>query len=323
MSETLVSVRDLEVAFEQKRLLPWRPAERTLALRGVSFDIHRREVLGLVGESGSGKTTLSRALLRLVPAVGGSVRFDGEEVLALRPDAVKALRRRAQVIFQDPSTSLNPRLTAGQTVAEALAIQQVCPRHERPARVERLFAEVGLPGGSAGRYPHQLSGGQRQRVGIARALAVEPEFLIADEPVSALDMSVQAQILNLLMQQQQRRALTVLFIGHDLSVIRHVCDRVVVLYRGEVMEIAPVETLFRQPAHPYTRMLLEASPVTHPALRRPNHAGPATQAAAQDMQGCRFAPRCRLRIAACVENRPALRDIGPDHRASCIRIGSQ
>ena len=269
MTEVILQVRDLEVTFPGESLLPWRRPPTFHAVRHASFDVGRREIVGLVGESGSGKTTLSRALLRLQPISSGSIDFDGLDLMTLDKAGMARLRRRMQVIFQDPYTSLNPRMTAGRNVAEGMLLQRVCNRGEAVDRAVALLRLVGLPADAARQYPHEFSGGQRQRIGIARALAVEPEFLIADEPVSALDMSIQAQILNLLLEQQEQRGLSVLFIGHDLSVIRQVCDRVIVMCRGSIVEIAPTEALFNQPMHPYTQSLLKAVPVAHPALRRP------------------------------------------------------
>ena len=263
----ILSVRGLSVAFPVRGGLPWRRQPPIEAVRRASFDVGRGEVGGLVGESGSGKTTVSRALLRLVPAASGSVTFDGLDVLQLDRAGLRRLRRRLQLIFQDPYTSLNPRLTAGANVAEGMHIQGTCVRRDIPDRVRALLRQVELPSDAARRYPHELCGGQRQRLVIARALAVEPEFLIADEPVSALDMSIQAQILNLLVEQQRRRGLTILFIGHDLSVIRQICDRVIVMYRGDIVEIAPAGALFDRPAHAYTRALLLAAPARHPSQR--------------------------------------------------------
>ncbi len=315
----LLAVRHLSVAFEQPRFPPWRAPTRNVVVRDVSLDVRRREILGLIGESGSGKTTLSRAILRLLPAQTGSVWLDGTDVLGARAEALMALRRRMQMIFQDPYTSLNPRMTAGQIVAEGLLLQHVCSGREARARAAEILAEVGLPADSASRYPHEFSGGQRQRIGIARALAGGPEFLIADEPVAALDMSIQAHILNLLLEQQERRAFAMLFVGHDLSVIRHLCDRAVVLYRGEVMETAAVASLFDAPAHPYTRALLAAAPVSHPSLRRDRAPQPA--AAPSAGAGCRYAERCPMRVTACDETPPGLYRLAEGHLVRCIRVG--
>ncbi len=299
----------------------WRRAPAIRVVDDVCLSIGRREIVGLVGESGSGKTTLSRALLRLLPASAGSVRFDGIDVLALPPRRLAALRRRMQLIFQDPYTSLNPRMTASQNIAEGLVLQGIRSPRQLDARVAGLLAQVGLPARSAARFPHEFSGGQRQRIGIARALAVEPDLIIADEPVSALDMSIQAQILNLLLEQQERRGLSMLFIGHDLSVIRHVSDRVVVMYLGRIMEVAPTAALFRRPAHPYTQALLDATPAARPGLRdtRAVLRGEVPAAATTPAEGCPFSARCPHVLAECLRIRPALRPRGDGQSSACIR----
>lgn len=316
----VLDVADLCVSFAQPARLPWRRPIAVPVVRDVSFAIRPNEIMGLVGESGSGKTTLSRALLRLLPATSGTVRFQGIDLLELPAAELRRLRSRMQVIFQDPYTSLNPRMTAADNIGEGIRLQLLCDRNEIPSRVAAVLAQVGLPADAGSRFPHEFSGGQRQRIGIARALAVEPTFLIADEPVSALDMSIQAQILNLLMEQQERRNLSMLFIGHDLSVIRHICDRVIVMYMGRIVETGPAATLFRHPAHPYTQALVDAAPVSHPAMRRPE---PPPMAEPVDQQlrprGCPFVPRCVHRINACDDAPPMLRGIGLDHDVACIR----
>ena len=267
MSEQLLEVSHLSVHFAARRGWVRRAAPPLRAVQDVSFSVAPREIVGLVGESGSGKSTLARAILRLTAATSGSVRFDGTELLGLEGGALKETRRGMQVIFQDPYASLNPRMTAGQNIAEGLKLQngRTGPSH---AAVAELLQQVGLPRDAANRYPHAFSGGQRQRIGIARALAVKPRLIIADEPVSALDMSVQAQILNLLLDQQEQRGLALLFIGHDLSVIRHFCDRVLVLFLGKIVESGTTEDVFCNPQHPYTRALIAAAPAAHPARRR-------------------------------------------------------
>ncbi|NPD68949.1 ATP-binding cassette domain-containing protein [Lichenicola cladoniae] len=321
MKESLVlDVADLCVSYAQSARLPWKRPITVPVVSEVSFAIRPNEIMGLVGESGSGKTTLSRALLRLLPATSGSVRFQGIDLLALPAAKLRQVRARMQVIFQDPYTSLNPRMTAADNIAEGIRLQHTCDRREIPSRVAAVLAQVGLPLDAGSRYPHEFSGGQRQRIGIARALVVEPTFLIADEPVSALDMSIQAQILNLLMEQQERRNLSMLFIGHDLSVIRHICDRVIVMYLGRIVEAGPAATLFRHPAHPYTQALVDAAPVSHPAMRRPK---PLSVLEPVDRplksQGCPFSPRCVHRIQECDDTPPLLRRVGRDHDVACIR----
>ncbi|NPD70140.1 ABC transporter ATP-binding protein (plasmid) [Lichenicola cladoniae] len=316
----VLDVIDLSVAFAQARRLPWQRPTAVPVVRNVSFTIRRNEIIGLVGESGSGKTTLSRALLRLLPATSGTVRFDGIDLLTLPAADLRRLRGRMQVIFQDPYTSLNPRMTAADNIAEGISLQRLCDRRDIRARVAAVLDQVGLAPDAGSRFPHEFSGGQRQRIGIARALAVEPELLIADEPVSALDMSIQAQILNLLMEQQERRSLAMLFIGHDLSVIRHICDRVLVMYRGRIVETAPVAALFHHPAHPYTQALLDAAPVSHPSMRHRKRASLAEPVNFRSRPiGCPFAARCLHRIDACDDALPPLRTIGHDHQVACIR----
>jgi len=290
------------------------------AVDGVSFSIPAGKTLALVGETGSGKTTIGRTLLRLVEPTEGRFTFDGIDVFGLKSGPLRALRRRMQVIFQDPSGSLNPRMTAGQAIEEPLIIHRLASRAERPARVTELLGEVGLDASFAGRYPHELSGGQRQRVGIARALSVRPEFLICDEPVTALDVSVQAQVLNLLRDLQRAHGLTYLFIAHDLAVVRNVADEVAVMYAGQIVERAPVDRLYSAPRHPYTRALLSAVPVPDPKAphdrivlsgEMPSPTSPPT--------GCRFHPRCPhpLKDGNCSTEIPALRDFGAGQLAAC------
>jgi oligopeptide/dipeptide ABC transporter ATP-binding protein len=299
----------------------WRRSGPPLkAVDDVSFSVAPREILGLVGESGSGKSTLARAILRLLEVTSGSVRFDGIELLGLDAVALKRVRQRMQVIFQDPYASLNPRMTAGDNIAEGLLLQGGMARGPRAAAVAELLRQVGLPPAAAQRYPREFSGGQRQRIGIARALAVQPTLIVADEPVSALDMSIQAQILNLLLDQQEQRGLALLFIGHDLSVIRHFCDRIMVMYLGRIVEIGPTEAVFSNAGHPYTRALIDAAPVTHPARRKEREvlAGdPPSPLAAP--AGCAFHGRCRYAIAACRQVIPPLRQLADGHAAACIR----
>jgi oligopeptide/dipeptide ABC transporter ATP-binding protein len=319
LSEALLEVSNLSVHFAARRAWFHRPAPPLRAVQEVSFSIAPREIVGLVGESGSGKSTLARALLRLIEATSGSVRFAGSELLDLKGRALASMRRGMQVIFQDPYASLNPRMTAGQNIAEGLRLQ----RHDAQssaAIVADLLHQVGLPRAAAHRYPHEFSGGQRQRIGIARALAVQPQLVIADEPVSALDMSVQAQILNLLLDEQEQRGLALLFIGHDLSVIRHFCDRVLVLYLGRIVETGTTEDVFANARHPYTRALIAAAPVTHPARRRVREAlagdPPSPTSAAA---GCAFRSRCRYAVAACAAQTPRLREVASQHSVACIR----
>ncbi|RUT31074.1 ATP-binding cassette domain-containing protein [Arsenicitalea aurantiaca] len=321
MAEPLVSIADLKVHFTVGRTM-FSPGTVVRAVDGVSFDVGRGEVLGLVGESGSGKTTLGRSILRLVEPTSGSVRFEGEEVTTLPPSRLKRLRSRMQIIFQDPYASLNPRMSVGQTLSEALELHAIGTRADRAERVGDLLEQVGLPRAVAQRFPHEFSGGQRQRIGIARALAVNPGFIVADEPVSALDVSIQAQIINLLQDLRQELGLSILFIGHDLSVIEFLCDRVVVLYLGRIMETATAADLYANPRHPYTRALLDAAPVPDPRKRReritlkgdlPSPSAPPS--------GCVFRTRCPFAIAACAETVPPLETVGARHQVACIRAG--
>ena len=267
MSTPLVEVRNLSKHFTRGGGLFTR-GDVVKAVDGVSFSIAAGETFGLVGESGSGKSTTGRCILRLVEPTSGEVRYDGEDVLALSPARMRAVRRHMQMVFQDPYSSLNPRMTARDIVAEPLVIHGLGSRTDRADRVAALFGLVGLDPAHLDRYPHEFSGGQRQRIGLARALALEPKFIIADEPVSALDVSIQAQVINLLLDLQQRLSLTYLFIAHDLRLVRHVCHRVAVMYRGRIVELGETETLFAAPAHPYTRALLSAIPVTDPDAPR-------------------------------------------------------
>jgi ABC-type oligopeptide transport system ATPase subunit len=263
----LLQVRHLVKEFGRRRSL-LRKASMVRAVDDVSFSIEEGETFGLVGESGSGKTTTGRCILRLVEPTSGEVQFRGENVLQFSRSRMRAARRDMQIVFQDPYSSLNPRMRVGAIVEEPLVIHRMGSRVERRARVEELFALVGLDPSQLSRYPHQFSGGQRQRIGLARALALNPSLVIADEPVSALDVSVQAQVINLLMDLQQRLKLTYLFIAHDLRLVRHICDRVAVMYLGRIVEMGRTERLFEAPAHPYTRALLSAIPIPDPKAER-------------------------------------------------------
>jgi oligopeptide transport system ATP-binding protein len=290
------------------------------AVDDVSLAIKPGEVLGLVGESGSGKTTTGRAILRLLRPSGGSVRFDGVDITGLDRAAMRPLRRRMQMIFQDPYSSLNPRLKVRDIIKEAFVIHDIGTPRDRDARVVDMLQRVGLPRDAMERYPHEFSGGQRQRIGIARALAVDPVFVVADEPVSALDVSVQAQVLNLLLDLQQSLGLAMLFIAHDLAVVQYVSDRVAVLYLGRVMEIAPSGELYRRPRHPYTVALLEAAPTPDPTRRR-RQAGLVGEIPSpfSPPSGCVFRTRCPHAIAECSVTVPDLVSVGPGHAKACIR----
>ena len=291
------------------------------AVESVSLDIRRGETLGLVGESGSGKSTLGRALLRATVPTAGRVVFDGQDITARSARRLRPLRPRMQMIFQDPFSSLNPRMTVGDIVAAPFVIQNKgLSRGERRARAIAGLADVGLPERAVDRYPHEFSGGQRQRIGIARALVTEPDFLVADEPVSALDVSIQAQVVNLLLAARRRLGLTMLFVSHDLAVVGHVCDRIAVMYLGRIVEIAETRALFAAPRHPYTEALFEAVPVPDPTLRRPRLRlqGDLPSPLAPP-SGCAFRGRCPYALPACAGSVPPLRDVAPGHRAACIR----
>ncbi|MEF0941529.1 ABC transporter ATP-binding protein [Rhizobium sp. BR 362] len=313
MSAPLLSVRDLGKHYTSR-------GTKLNVLQGISFDIGRGEVVGLVGESGSGKTTIGRSVLRLVEPSAGSVRFDGVELTALSASALRRTRPRMQYIFQDPFASLSPRMTIGEILTEGLKIQHIGTGKERLERARSALAQVDLPADAINRYAHEFSGGQRQRIGIARALTLSPEFIVADEPVSALDVSIQAQIINLLRELQLRLGLTMLFISHDLAVVEYICDRVIVLYLGRIMEIAPSADLYARPQHPYTRALLSAIPSTDPHVRRnrqilkgdiPSPANPPS--------GCVFRTRCPHALDACGKAVPELREIEPGRFKACIR----
>jgi peptide/nickel transport system ATP-binding protein len=290
------------------------------AVENVSFDVRRGTTVGLVGESGSGKTTAGRSILRLVEPSGGKAIFDGVDIFALPPKQMKQYRQRLQIIFQDPYSSLNPRMRIDAIIGEALDARGYPKGRQRRERIGELLTLTGLSPDYAKRFPHEFSGGQRQRIGIARALAVEPDFIVADEPVSALDVSVQAQVLNLLGALQQRLGLTMLFIAHDLSVVEYLCDDVVVMYLGRVMERGPSREVYARPRHPYTKALLATAPVPDPTRKRthvplqgdiPSPIDPPS--------GCVFRTRCPAAIDACAQIVPPVEDLGGNHHVACIR----
>jgi oligopeptide transport system ATP-binding protein len=317
----LVETVGLNVTFPMRGGLFQRSGGAGLrAVDDVSLTIGPGEILGLVGESGSGKTTIGRAILRVLRPTGGGIWFEGADITGLDRAALRPLRRRMQMIFQDPYSSLNPRLKVRDIIKEAFVIHAIGTPRDRDERVAEMLSRVGLPLDAIDRYPHEFSGGQRQRIGIARALAVDPVFVVADEPVSALDVSVQAQVLNLLLDLRRSLGLAMLFIAHDLAVVQYVSDRVVVLYLGRVMEIASSADLYLRPRHPYTVALLEAAPVPDPSRRResPVLAGEIPSAFAPP-SGCVFRTRCPHAITDCAAIVPKLTEVAPGHAKACIR----
>ncbi len=314
----LIQVKNLVTYFPVRSGILQRIVAWVQAVDDVSFTIREGETLGLVGESGCGKTTVGRSLLRLVEPSSGSVIFDGKNILALRRKELKNLRRDMQIIFQDPFGSLDPRVPIGESVMEGLNIHKIGPRHGRYDLMIETLRKVGLEDYHARRYPHEFSGGQRQRIGIARALALRPKFIICDEPVSALDVSIQSQVLNILKDLQADFNLTYLFIAHNLSVVEHISERVAVMYLGKIVELTTRDTLFKMPLHPYSQALMSAIPIADPTLKRqrtilkgdvPSPLHPPS--------GCRFHPRCPIAKENCSVDEPILREIRPGHQVSC------
>jgi peptide/nickel transport system ATP-binding protein/oligopeptide transport system ATP-binding protein len=316
--ETLVEVNNLVKYFPVRAGLLQRVVNHVKAVDDVSFAVRQGETLGLVGESGCGKTTVGRTMLRLVEPTSGAVKFDGRDVFSMKPQELKTVRRDMQIIFQDPYASLDPRVPIGESVMEGLHIHRIGTPKERVDIMLETLKKVGLEDYHARRYPHEFSGGQRQRIGIARALALRPRFIICDEPVSALDVSIQSQVLNILKDLQAEFGLTYLFIAHNLSVVEHVSSRVAVMYLGKMVELASREDLFRKPLHPYTQALMSAIPVPNPRLKRervilkgdvPSPLNPP--------KGCRFHPRCPWAIEICSQEEPAFKELLPNHWAAC------
>ncbi|HTU82957.1 MAG TPA: dipeptide ABC transporter ATP-binding protein [Candidatus Acidoferrales bacterium] len=317
---SLVEVRDLYKYFPIHAGLLSRHVADVKAVDGVSFNIDAGETLGLVGESGSGKTTIGRMLLHLLPATKGSITYDGAEITTMRADDVRRLRRKIQIIFQDPFASLNPRMTIGDIIGEPLRIHRIASGKAAEERVQELLRLVGLRPYSANRYPHEFSGGQRQRIGIARALAVDPKFIVCDEPVSALDVSIQAQVINLLEDLQQQLGLTYLFIAHDLSVVRHISTRVAVMYVGKIVELSSRDALYERPLHPYTQALLSAIPIPDPSAERRRKRIVLTgdiPSPVDPPSGCRFHTRCPVAFDRCTVEDPPFNEYAPGHFTAC------
>jgi oligopeptide transport system ATP-binding protein len=327
-TDVLVQVKDLRVYFPITRgVLVQRHVGDIKAVDGISFTVKRGETLGLVGESGCGKSTTGRAILQLNRPTGGDVLYEGQSLVHAGGNNLRQLRRRVQMIFQDPYSSLNPRMTVGSIVGEPLDIFKMLPPKERRDRVQELLKRVGLNPYFINRYPHEFSGGQRQRIGVARALAVEPEFIVCDEPISALDVSIQAQIINLLEQLQDELGLTYLFIAHDLSVVRHISDRVAVMYLGKLCELTDRTTLYENPLHPYTKALLSAVPIPDPEVEDKRHRvilEGDIPSPANPPSGCRFRTRCYMKIDRCAAEEPVWRNLGDaacEHWVACHRVG--
>ncbi len=317
----LMVVRNLVKYFPVRAGLLQRVVAWVQAVDGVSFTVKEGETLGLVGESGCGKTTVGRTILRLIEPTSGEVLFDGVDILKLRGNELKAMRRNMQIIFQDPYASLDPRIPVGESIAEGLRIHKIGTKREQDQVVMETLKKVGLESYHARRYPHEFSGGQRQRIGIARALALRPKFIVADEPVSALDVSIQSQVLNILKDLQQEFGLTYLFIAHNLSVVEHISDRVAVMYLGKIVELANRDELYANPLHPYTQALMSAIPIPDPTVKReriilqgdvPSPLNPP--------KGCRFHPRCPLAVAECSQVEPQFREVKPGHWVACILV---
>lgn len=317
--ESLLQVENLKVHFEGVKASPWQPRPKVHAVDGVNFSIPVGQTFGIVGESGSGKTTTALAIMRLVPITQGTVTLGGRVISDLEKEALRVARRKFQMVFQDPYSSLDPRKRAGEIVREPLDLMQIGNRAERNQRVSELFAQVGLRPEQQALFPHQFSGGQRQRLGLARALSTTPELIVCDEPVSALDVAIQAQILNLMTKLQRDMGLTYLFISHDLGVVQHICDRIAVMYLGQIVEEADRVALFKRPLHPYTWALLSAVPraeVRHKAETKIHLSGDPPSPINLP-RGCRFANRCPFVEARCHEAIPVLRAIGDNRKVAC------
>jgi len=320
-NEVLLHVDDLKMHFPIYRGVFQRQVGAVRAVDGISFDVKRGETLGLVGESGCGKSTTGRTILQLYKPTAGEVIFDGTDLVHIKAEQMRQMRRRMQMIFQDPYASLNPRMTVAQLVGEPLMVHNVATGAEINERVQYLLELVNLNPAFASRYPHEFSGGQRQRIGVARALALQPSFIICDEPISALDVSIQAQVVNLLEELQEQFNLTYLFIAHDLSMVRHISDRVAVMYLGVIVELASRDELYSKPLHPYTQALLSAVPIPDPvadAKRQRVILQGDVPSPVNPPSGCRFRTRCPIAEAVCAESRPEFREIRPGHFVACF-----
>ncbi len=320
-NDILLQVEDLYVHFPIYHGFIRRQVGAVHAVDGIDFDIKRGETLGLVGESGSGKSTTGRAILQLRRPTSGSVHFDGTDLVALKGEQLRHMRRKMQMIFQDPYASLNPRMTVGEIVGEPLVVHNMAKSNEVEARVKYLLEVVKLEPSFSSRYPHEFSGGQRQRIGVARALALQPSFIVCDEPISALDVSIQAQVVNLLEELQGQFNLTYLFIAHDLSMVRHISDRVAVMYLGAIMELASRDEIYLRPLHPYTQALLSAIPIPDPiadAQRKRVILQGDIPSPVNPPSGCRFRTRCPIAQEVCAESRPEFREIKPGHFVACF-----
>ena len=319
-NDVLLRVEDLMMHFPIYRGVFQRQVGAVRAVDGVSFDVMRGETLGLVGESGCGKSTTGRAILQLYKPTGGDVHFEGKDLVKLKGEEMRQMRRKMQMIFQDPYASLNPRMTVGQLVGEPLVVHNVATGAEISERVAHLLELVNLNPAFATRYPHEFSGGQRQRIGVARALALQPSFIICDEPISALDVSIQAHVVNLLEELQEQFNLTYLFIAHDLSMVRHISKRVAVMYLGVIVELADRDDLYKEPLHPYTQALLSAVPIPDPladAKRQRTILEGDVPSPVNPPSGCRFRTRCPIAEPRCAESRPEFREVKPGHFVAC------
>ncbi|MEW5938270.1 MAG: dipeptide ABC transporter ATP-binding protein [Chloroflexota bacterium] len=319
-NEVLLHVDNLVMHFPIYRGVFQRQVGAVRAVDGVSFDVKKGETLGLVGESGCGKSTTGRAILQLYKPTAGKVEYEGKDLVQLKREPMRQMRRKMQMIFQDPYASLNPRMTVGQLVGEPLMVHNVATGEEINKRVEQLLDLVKLNPAFASRYPHEFSGGQRQRIGVARALALNPSFIICDEPISALDVSIQAQVVNLLEELQEQFGLTYLFIAHDLSMVRHISDRVAVMYLGVIMELTTRDELYSNPLHPYTQALLSAVPIPDPiadSKRKRVILEGDVPSPINPPSGCRFRTRCPIAQALCAESRPEFRELRPGHFVAC------